>query len=289
MGHAHDVVSSFTPDQLAKARPVRLDPEVAGEGLKAEMITEGDVSWMPPPEKLVIPDFSQIKSIRRYFGRVGHQPYPAWFYHPTEKPRLMNDAQQALDELDIFYRRATDEEERRYGIKAVWDTRNNSQWSATPYAKNSPSKFDPRNPGQGKTYLPEPANPAIAQHQLVQDLIPQVAAAVAQALKSTGPAAPAHIDPKDWDEFVAFQAWKKSQEVIVAEAEAAMEPLPETAGLVEPVAGEVPEGNALQQMSSDAERSIWEDAARDHGIEIKPDWTLQELKAAVEKAAAKAA
>lgn len=263
-----EVTSNITADRLPGRGAVGyLDAEIAGEGQKIILGNGDEVAWAPPPEQLTIPDWSKVKAIRHYFGRRAHQVFPAWFYHPTEKPRLMKTAEHARAELGVFYRKATADERGRYGLEAVWDWDEGSSWRPQPW--NEP-KFDPASPGQGKTYVPSAPNQTAAQHQLVQALIPQVAAAVAQALRSSGPAAPANVDPKDWSEFLEFQAWKKTQETVdQAAAEAA-----------------APEGgNALNRLSAHDERSMWEEEAAAHGVAVDPAWTLERLKAEVEKAA----
>lgn len=189
-----------------------LDPEIAGEGQKV-ILSDGDVvSWTPPPPRPVMPDWSQIKSIARYFGRSGHQVYPAWLYHPSDEPRLVKNAEDA-GALGVCYREATADERGRYGLKAVWDWQDGCQWRPQPYAGTL--KFDPLKPGQGKTFQPAQQNPALAQDRLLEALIPAVAAAVAQSLKGAGgPSAPAHIEPAQWEAFLQFQAFQKAAEAV---------------------------------------------------------------------------
>lgn len=194
-----------------KAKVGYLDPEIAGEGQKV-ILSDGTVeTWNAPPPKPVMPDWSQIKSIARYFNRQGYQVYPAWLYHPTEEPRLVKNADEAA-ELGVCYRKATIDEKGRYGVDSVWDWQDGSLWRQKPYEGRT--KFDPLKPGTGKTFMPAPRNPASEQSQLLQELIPAVAAAVAKSLNANGPAAPANIDAKDWDAFLKFKAWQKSAEAV---------------------------------------------------------------------------
>lgn len=271
-----DIASNIKLEQLPPRGSVGyLSAEVAEEGQKIILGNGEEVAWVPPPEQLSIPDWSKIKTIRHYFGQRPHRPYPAWFYHPKEKPKLVKDAAQAHSELGIFYRKATIDEKGRYGLDAVWDWNEGVEWRPQPWPDTQ--KFDPANPGQGKTYIATPQNPAIAQHALVEMLIPQVAAAVAQALKSSGPAAPANIAPKDWDEFIEFQAWKKAQETVNSEVETALTGAPD----------EQPDEavNALNKLSPDQERTMWEEEAVARGVKVDGRWSLDRLKSEVEKAA----
>lgn len=253
-----------------------LDNEIASEGMKVLQSDGEVVNWTPPPDRLAIPDFSQIKSIRKYFNRTGHQVYPAWLYHPTEEAVVVKNREEAMT-LGVFYRKATLEEAGRYGVKAVWDWEPKCQWRPTPY----PSKrvIDPVNPGAGKTYVHREQSSAVAQHALVEALIPQVAAAVAQALKSSGPGAPAHVDAKEWDKFLAFQAWQKTQAVVAELAQPAL--VDEIPGEDDPEDDMDPDANAL---THEQEMLLWTNAAEQKGIKVDKRWSLKTLKTEVEKA-----
>ena len=253
-----------------------LHAEIAGEGETVLMSDGSEVSWSPPPVQPVMPDWSQIKSIRKYFGRKGHQTWPCWLYHPIEAPRLLKNEHDAA-ELGVCYRDATADETARTGAKKVWDWKDGCEWRPTPFPKDV--RFDPLNAGPGKTFQPAPVNPAVAQNAMVEALIPQVAAAVAQALKLAGPRSPAHVDPKQWDEFLAFQAWQKTQEVVKTEAVNALL-IPEIED--EPKAGTATDWDAE---NAEAELAAWRAEAEDKGIKIDKRWGLARLKEEVEKAA----
>ena len=137
-----------------------LSAEIAGEGERV-IHSDGSITtnWSPPPARLVMPDWSEIKSIRHYFNRKGHQVWPAWFYHPTEKPRLIRNAEDGAD-LGVCYRRATNEERGKYGVEAVWDWKDGCEWRPQPY--HAP-KFDPANPGHGKEYVARAPNPWLSR------------------------------------------------------------------------------------------------------------------------------
>ncbi len=239
-----------------------LDPEVAGEGTKVIMSDGDQVSWTPPPPQPVMPDWSQIKSIRRYFNRTGLQVWPAWLYHPVEEPRLVKNAKEAA-ELGVCYREATNDERARYGLKTVWDWKDDSQWRPQPHGV---IKFNPMKPGQGKTVIFSPPNPAIAQNELLRDLVPLVTAAVVAAIKGNGAAsAPGSVDPAQWDAFLQFQAWQKTSQ--------AVDEIGETTG------------NGALSLGGEDERAAWEKQAERKGIKVDRRWSLDRLKAEVEKAA----
>jgi hypothetical protein len=247
-----------------------LDPSIAGEGAKV-ILSDGEViHYNPPPPKPVMPDWSTIKPIRHYFNRTDFRVWPAWLYHPKEQPRLVKNQDEAA-ELGVCYRESTVDEKGRYGRDHVWDWRDDCQWRPQPWPGTQ--KFDPSKAEQGKTYIAAPVNPTIAQNELAALLIPQVAAAVAQALKASGPAAPASVDPAQWEQFLQFQAWQKSTEVVGdAVQQAAQAP---TLGL---------QGGA-SSLTPDAERAAWEAEAIRKGITVDKRWGLERLKSEVEKAA----
>jgi len=238
-----------------------LDPEIAGEGSKIILSDGEQVNWSPPPPKPVMPDWSGIKSIQKYFNRSGYVVWPAWLYHPTQEPRLVKNAHEAA-ELGICYREASFDEKGRYGRDHVWDWKDDCEWRPQPFGK---AVFDPKNPGHGKTYVPSAPNPIVAQNQLLEALIPTVTAAVVTALKGgAGPAAPAHIDPAQWEEFLAFQAFKKTTQAVDALDE---------------------KSPALNFGHGEDDRAMWEEAAKRKGIKVDGRWSLERLRAEVEKAA----
>ena len=253
-----------------KNRVGALDPEIAGEGVKVIMSDGEIVNFNPPPPRPVMPDWSTIKSIRHYFNRTDPlRPYPAWLYHPTEAPRgrIFKDA-AAAKEVGVVYRRATDAERNRYGISTVWDYEDGCEWRAQPDPEWV--KFDPSQPGHGKTYIAAAPNPLVAQNALIEALIPTVTAAVVQALKSgAGPAQPANISDADWSDFLQFQAFKKTQSTI---SEAA-------SGLA------LEGGGALNRLSPEEEYELWEAEAAKKGVRVDKRWSLERLKSEVEKAA----
>ncbi len=281
-----DVQSDFNiAGGLSKgAARVALDPEIASEGGKVMpagngtvvILSNGDqVPFTPPPEKLVMPDLSNVKSLRHYFGQKAYQPYPAWLYHKSGEQKLVRNHKEAGD-LGIVYRETTRDERDRYGIRHMWDWEEGCLWRPSPWVE---AKFDPKSPGSSKNVIWSTPDPSIAQHDLVAKMIPAVAAAVAQSLQSNGPAAPASVNPKEWEEFLAFKAWQKTQEVVnVAAATALSSPPVETD---QPI-GEFPLDNAL---TPEQDRKLWEAEAERQGIKIDGRWSTERLKSEVQKKA----
>lgn len=279
-----DIISNFNimgglPNGAARHA---LDPEIANEGGKVVgdavnnrvLLSNGEqVNWTPPPERLVIPDLSNVKSLRHYFGQKGHQVYPAWLYHKDGRSVVVKDHKEAA-EYGIVYRQASDDERNRYGAKSVWDWEKDSLWRPSPWTA---PKFDPANPGSGKEIVYKAPDPKIAQHALVAELIPAVAEAVARSLKTSGPALSAEADSTEWKEFLEFQAWKKAQQAVtaaVAEMDDGQDVLPLTA-----------EEQVANALTPEQDRFLWEAEAERLGIKIDKRWGLDRLKAEVEKAA----
>jgi hypothetical protein len=188
-----------------------LDPEIANEGQKAE----GDVNWSPPPAKPCIPDWSEIKSIRKYFNRSGApQVFPAWLYHESGEERLVKNAAEAVS-LGVQYRQATEVEANRYGIGYVWDYGDETnKWRAKPWGLK---QFDPRSMvGHGKNFVPATVDHAANQTELLR--------ALALAIAKNEVGKPAEIPDADWQEFQQFIAFKKAQaDAAVAQKEPILE------------------------------------------------------------------
>jgi hypothetical protein len=255
-----------------------LDASIADEGGKVldrdkVLLSNGDqVAWTPLPEKLVIQDLSLIKSIRHYFGQHGYQVYPAWLYHPTKEPILVKNHREAA-EHGVVYRETTRDERNRFGVQHMWDWEEGVEWRPTPWQE---PKFDPKNPGSGKTVIWQAPDPANEQHKLVAALIPAVAAAVAQSLKASGPAAPSSVDPGQWAAFLEFQAWQKTKEVVETAASGASN-----------MEGPEGEQNALfgaNALTPEQDRLLWEEEATKRGVKVDRRWSLERLRAEVEKA-----
>lgn len=182
-----------------------LDPEIASEGQKVILSDGEQVNWSPPPTKPCIPDWSEIKSIRRYFNRTGYQVYPAWLYHENGEERLVKNADEAA-QLGVCFRKASDEERNRYGVQSLWDWQDDSKWRPQPWILR---KFDPHKAEQGKNYVPATPDPMAAQLHLL--------AGLTDAIKNNQVQKPAEISDKDWQDFQQFLAFKKAQTAAVPE------------------------------------------------------------------------
>ena len=251
-----------------------LSPEIAGEGAKV-ILSDGEVvSFNLPPPKPVMPDWSEIKSIRHYFNRTGFRVYPAWLYHPTEQPRIVKDEHEAA-ELGVCYREATTDEKGRYGKDRVWDWKDDSVWRPQPYAGTA--KFDPNKAEQGKVYIHTPQSQNASNREMLESVLPAVTAAVVAALKQGGSVGPENVDKGQWDKFLAFQAWEKTQQAIDAI-------VPPT-GAVEDVEEKEVEAITETGLPPEEERKLWEEEAVRKGLKVDRRWSLDRLRTEVEKAA----
>ena len=251
------------------------------EGMKVTLSDGEQVSWNPPPANPVIPDLSKVKQLAKYFNRGGFQPYPAWFYHPTEEPTICKTPEEAA-EIGVGYREATEEERQRFGLRALWDWNDDSPWRPKPWPGTT--RFNPNKPGPGKNYIPATQSHAQTQRDLADDLIPRVAAAVASALHgSGGPSKPAALDDAEWQEFIAFQAWKKTKEAV---ADLAHEERPSgMAGAV----GVEDHPDVLEAIALNDEHKAWSAEAERLGVKVDKRWGLERLKTEVAKASTDAA
>lgn len=157
------------PSKAEMRRMGGLSMEVAGEGETVEFYEGRPLGFSPPPAKPLVPDWSEIKSIRKYFFRTGYSVWPAILYHPTEGPRLFAGEDEAA-EVGIMYRKPTAREINQFGLSAdsgVWDWEEGCLWR--PRMEGKP-KFDPANPETGKCYTPPQANPAAVQSALIREL-----------------------------------------------------------------------------------------------------------------------
>jgi hypothetical protein len=235
------------------ARNGSLSPEIAGEGQKVLLSDGSVVSFNPAANKPIVPDWSEIKSIKHYFNRTDFYAWPAWFYHPSEAPIIIKGPEEAWEKYQIRRRESTMDERARTSCGPyVWDWPEECKWRPTPYHKE---KFDPRNPGYGKNYVPEKFDPALAQSAAIRDLV--------EALKGGGEyprSGLSPIDPALAAEFAAFQAWREANR----EAEQPLKAI-------------------------DPDRVEWEEAARRVGVRPDGRWSLEKLKAKVQEAAKESA
>src|SRR5271166_3318806 len=200
-----------------------LDPEIAGEGESIVMDDSEGVINGVPAEKLVYPDLSKIKTLRKYFNRTGYQVYPAWIYHPVEQARIVKNAAEA-DEYGVKFRMTTPDERAAFGVNYRWDYVASSEWRTSPVVKGKRT-VDPDNLEGGKNYIPR----AMPSQDREGDVARTVAAVLAALKTVEKPSAPANVDAKQWQEFQEFLAFRESQKTIEAAmpAESAFDDEPE--------------------------------------------------------------
>ena len=247
--------------------------EIAEEGQPVAI--SDDVSWAPPPVKPIIPDYSEVKSIKHYFGRSGYKTFPAWFYHPKEPKRLVNTQDEAA-QLGIIRREATVHERGMYGVTAVWHYQPDCEWRASPFEKDV--AFDPNNPGLHKNVITK-ENRAQNENAMIERMIPQVAAAVAAALRVAQPAPPSgapNVDPELWAQFQEFVAFKKAAEV--AETTNALAASPDDPS--------EPDDDAERPLTptGEAQRADLEAEAIRLGVKFDKRWGNSRLAAAINAA-----
>lgn len=228
-----------------KSQVGNLSAELANEGIH---VSEGaPESWTPPKKQDMYPDWSQFKSIQKYFGRKGFQPWPAWIYHPTETAKIVKDADEAFAH-GIVYREPTEDEKFR-GIGASYDFIGEQKWRTRPWKD---PKFDPLNPDTGKIYESPRPDYQRSQHDMMRNLV--------EALREGGVKGGNGLDP----EAIA---------AIVAATVKAMNPAP-----VEPV-----HAAPIEVEAADQERDAWIREAEDRGVKIDKRWGVERIKAEIEK------
>jgi hypothetical protein len=235
-----------------KSQVGSLDPEIANEGLKVAILSDGEAEqWTPPDIKSAFPDWSQVPKLKKYFGRKGGPVYPAWLFHPTEADRLVHNAEEAGN-LGVVYRKATDDERFQFGHQSVWDWKRGDEdqkWRPFPQQRR---KFDPHHMETGKVYQKSETS----SQPDIGSLVAAVTASVLAAMKAPGsaPTAPAHVNSREWEEFLAFQAFKKTTETV----------------------------NALAAETEEADdRALWIAEADRLGMKIDKRWSDERLKSEV--------
>lgn len=228
-----------------------LDPEIAGEGTKVIMSDGTTVSYNPPPVNAAMFDYSKIKSIQHYFNRTDFHWFPIWLFHPELPDVIAKDAKDAFENYGVsLIEKSRDELAQYGGGKYRWKYEDWSKWRTTPYHQ---PKFDPHNPGTGKTYIPRAPDPTIASH----DLIARVVAAMQGGQ----------------NEFL--------EKLLSAMAAASQGPAPKPAEPEKPLRG------VLQAGFDGDERGIWEAQAKDMGLKVDGRWSLDRLKKEVSAAITK--
>lgn len=288
-----DVVQGDFKFDYKTGRPVgtaahrqMLDASIAGEG---EKVQEGPqrLSWSPRPRNAPIPDMSEIPSIAKYFNRTGFEVWPAWLYHPTQAPILIEDvwdrtvepprltisAAQWAKELGIRYKKASAEDRGRHGQEWVWEWDEGCLWRPRPYPENPAGKFDYTNPGHGKNYIAQKPDPVEAQNMLMREL--------ADALKSSG----GQKSGIDTEMLIQLIKAIKGEPVEPGNAAPLKVQIGDTASdilkapnLIGEKALAEEEEKRQQRASIDAEYIAWEAKAKEAGIKIDGRWSLDKLR-----------
>lgn len=234
------------------------NPADIGEDKSIAVLSNGtEEEWNPPALQTAFPDWSKVPQLRKYFGRKGGPVYPAWLFHPTEADKLIHNAEEA-GALGVIYRQATDEERFQFGHQNVWDWKRGEEdlkWRPFPQQRR---KFDPHHMETGKIYQAA----ATSSQPNIESLVAAVTASVLAAMKSTTPSAPAHVDTKQWDEFLAFQAFKKTTETVNALA------------------------SDEEATEANNERSSWIAEAERLSMKVDKRWSTERLKSEVQARAA---
>lgn len=263
-----------------------LDQEIADEGMKVEM-TAGEIPDTGLAPRLAIPDLSRVKSVAKYFGRSGYVVYPAYIFNRmTGEEKIVRDQDEAA-KFGVVFRKATNDERARYGRQWVWDWKDEGEWR--PHRDGAALTKDGKPPRRldqehGKTVIAPPPNPELANHALVRELMPQMAALFAQAIGgANAPGKPAEIDAKDWEEFQAFKVWKAAAAASKVVAERVVESDADDDDIVlTQEDGPLDEALAL---SPEQEKEIWLKRAEELGLKVDGRWGLDRIKTEIEKAA----
>lgn len=258
-----------------------LSTDIADEGIKVDMEAK-DIAFVPAPPELLVPDWSKIKPIRKYFNRKTYQVYPCWIYHPHEAARIVNNAEDAA-RYGIVFRLATPDERARYGIRHAWDFLDNTKWRTAPINEKPQHNQDVYS--NVKNLVRGELSSTQQQNALVEALIPQIVAAVAGAMKGSAPSAPANVFSADWDEFLKFQAWRATA-AAVAEVGAGDSSTVGNALAGGATADAIGEGASEGQDEEGAgadEIDLWRGECERLGIKVDKRWGLARLQQEVEK------
>lgn len=225
-----------------------LDPEIAGEGTKVILTNGNQVTIRPSPVQAVMPDWSQYKPIRHYFGRTDYQFFPCWLYHPTQEAVKAESAQEAGEKYGVELVERTDVERAEFG-GGRYRWKFHGPWRVVPYHIVRSSVE-----ANGKNLEIKRADPI---------------AELAKALQiSRGE--DRNADPAMLEEFRQFQAWKTQQ------------PLPPVEAPVQPElnAGpaEVPLPAENAAGNGDEEKQIWIAKAAEEDIKLDVRWTAETMK-----------
>lgn len=234
--------------------PEYLDASIANEGQSANGWNP-DEEWQPMMAKPVIPTYEGLKSIAKYFPQFSgipykHRVFPAWFYHAKEEPKLARTEAQAT------------------ALGAKWDAEEHrwscaGEWKSKPF----PRKFDAKNPGTGKSLVGAGMNETDRQSTMIAAVVAAVTAQMGgKPAGATSALAQPPADP-DMAEFIAFKAWKALQ--------AGETPSSEPNEGADAVTANLPEAD---------EKKLLLEAAAERDIKIDGRWSLDRIKAELDKA-----
>lgn len=248
-----------------------LDPSIANEGMKIRMDDSdgGEIIGDPAP-KIIFPDISKLKALRKYFNRTGYQVFPSWIYnHETGEERIVKNATEAA-EFGIVFRETTMEERAAFGVRHRWDstTPNDARnagrqiWRTIPPFRKR--VISDQNTEGGKNFVAR----SIATSYDQDAMIARTVASVLAAMKASGPSAPPSADPAQWQKFLEFQAFQEATKVVTETALAA-------SGDVE----EEEEPLIIHDMhEADGDpRAKWMAEAERLGIKVDGRWSLTRL------------
>ena len=232
-----------------------------------------DPGFAAPPPAPVMPDWSKNKKLARYFRETRVTQFPTWLYNHKTKEAKLFQTPAAAAAVGVTMRLRTAEEARMYGgIKdtPVWEQP--GDWKTDP--PDMPRVYDPLKPEYGKEYQASPISAATSNRNMLELALPQITAAVVAALKEGGSTNPKNVDPKQWDEFLAFQAWQKTQEAV----EEVTKPIDVQAEHEKAMTTTM----ALEGVTD--EKAAWIRQAEETGVKIDKRWSLEHIKSEVEKA-----
>lgn len=256
-----------------------LDPKIAGEGTKVRLSNGSEITWSPPPTKTIMPDWSQVKHLQKYFNRREYQFFPCWLYHPHLPPVCVLSAQEAGEDYGVELKVRTEAERQRYGGGEYrWEF--SGEWRTTPFTAPPPTMDTVR-----KNVIAHRADPIADLARLLGGQVRVDPARIE---------AKPEIDQAMLDEFRQFQQWKATQAAMreaaargAAHAEAALDEAYQGGGYGAPAKPEELDGPSGPtrmpgptgvQTGSPAERDIWIQKAGEAGIHVDHRWSAATLR-----------
>jgi len=173
---------------------------------------------------------------------------------------LLKAAAEIAKEMGIEWRQSTREEQIQGYKEWRWVYSGDTQWRAQPWIVK---KFDPANPDPGKTYEPPKEQSSAQMAQMASAIVATVMAEMeTRNRKSDG--LPSIKDDPEYGDFLAFKAWKRSQETQQREI------LQNTDQMVS--SGEIKEQD---------QREVFLNLAEEAGVKVDRRWGLDRIKNAL--------